>query len=120
MTATAVLLGLRDVDNNLYARKGRRKGLPHGATAHMGGDLLQLLLGFALRDRRFHLVEQPYLRQFGFAELLAAAPEKLLLEPGELLAQNLYVLEQLSFIVSQLRVLTHQRFDVPLHARRVS
>ena len=72
-------------------------------------------------------VEEPQLPLILFTKGFTAASEESIPEPRNLFAQDLNALgqfapcvRQLGVLLPQLRVLTQERFDVPLHARRVA
>ena len=106
--AQAVLLLFGDVDDDLFTGESFGKGPPLGPPACVLGDTDQRLLAlvaWACLRRGLRLVEEPQLPLVLFTEGFAAAAEEPLLQPGDLLVENVHALCQLSARVSQLGVL---------------
>jgi len=123
--AQAVLLLFGDVDHDFIAGESFRKRPPLGPHTCVLGDANHLLGILSLTSLRFgglRFIEEPQLTLVLFAEGFAAAGKKSLLEPRNLLVENVYALCQLSSLVGQvgvllpqLSILAQQRLDVPLH-----
>ena len=125
--ALTVFLLFGNIDENFFPGKSFGQRLPFCLPARVLGNANQLLGPFSVRLTGLRFVEEPQLPLSASLRASLLRSEKTPLQPGQLFGKNIDLLCklsafacQLSILLPQLRILAHQRLDVPLHGAQPS